>query len=135
MFSYLESRGGDYQETLFFGLQYLLEEYLTQRVTMQMVDDASEFFRAYGEPFNYDGWEYIVKGLDGKLPIRIRAVPEGTWVPTGNALLTVESTDEQVPWVVSYLEDLFAPLVPNNSRDTEWVSTPDYQGLLGPDFG
>ena len=40
------------------------------------------------------------------LPIRIRAVPEGTVVPTHNALMTIESTDPQAYWAPSYLETM-----------------------------
>jgi nicotinamide phosphoribosyltransferase len=38
------------------------------------------------------------------LPIRIKAVKEGTLVPVKNALVTIESTDETVPWVVGWFE-------------------------------
>ena len=31
MFSYIESRGGDYKATVFFGLQYYLKKYDTER--------------------------------------------------------------------------------------------------------
>lgn len=41
---------------------------------------------------------------DGRLPVRIRAVPEGTVVPTKNVLLTIENTDPQCFWLTSYLE-------------------------------
>ena len=104
MFSYIESRGGDYDYTVFFGLQYYLKKYLTHRVSVEEVEEAKEFFEAHGEPFNYDGWMYIAKELDGKLPVRIRAVPEGSVVPTHNILVSVESTDPKVFWVVSWLE-------------------------------
>lgn len=104
LFSYIESRGGKYPQTVFFGLQYFLKEYLSHRVTVEEVEDAKEFFEAHGEPFNYDGWMYIAKELKGKFPVRIRAVPEGSVVPTHNVLVTVESTDSKVFWVVSWLE-------------------------------
>jgi len=104
MFSYIESRGGKYPETIFFGLQYYLKEYLTHRVTVEEVEEAKEFFAAHGEPFNYEGWMYVAKELDGKLPVRIRAVPEGTKVPTHNILVSVESTDPKAFWMVSWLE-------------------------------
>jgi len=103
-FSYIESRGGQYPETVFFGLQYYLKEYLSHRVTVEEVEEAKVFFAAHGEPFNYDGWMYIAKDLGGKLPVRIRAVPEGTKVPNHNVLVTVESTDPKVFWIVSWLE-------------------------------
>jgi nicotinamide phosphoribosyltransferase len=104
IFSYVESRGGDYENTLFFGLQYYLKEYLSHRITVEEVEKAKIFFPAHGVPFNYEGWMYIAKELKGKLPIRIRAVPEGTIVPTHNALVTIESTDTKVPWITSWVE-------------------------------
>lgn len=104
MFSYAESRGGRYDKTLFFGLQYFLKEYLSKPITSTMVKEAKAFFTAHGEPFPEEGWNYIVNELGGKLPVRIRAVAEGTVVPTGNVLLTCESTDPKVFWVASWIE-------------------------------
>jgi nicotinamide phosphoribosyltransferase len=104
LLGYFESRGGLYGETVFFGLQYLLEEYLARRVKDADVTEASAFFAAHGVPFPEEGWLYIARDLDGRLPVRIRAVPEGSVVPVRNALMTVESTDERVPWIVSWLE-------------------------------
>lgn len=108
MFSYIESRGSDegYNQTVFFGLQYFLKAYLNYRVTPEDVEEAKEFYALHGEPFNYDGWMYIAKDLKGRLPVRIRAVPEGTIVPTHNILVSIESTDPKVFWVVSWLETM-----------------------------
>jgi len=106
MFSYIESRGGDYNETVFFGLQYYLKEYLTHRVTPEEVEMAKILYAVHGEPFNYEGWMYIAKELGGKLPVRIRAVKEGTVVPTHNILVSIESTDPKVFWVVSWIETM-----------------------------
>lgn len=106
MFSYVESRGGQYPATVFFGLQYILKQYLSQPIEAWMVEEAKAFYQAHGEPFNEEGWTYIVRELEGRLPIRIRAVPEGMVIPNHNVLMTVESTDPQVFWVVSWLETL-----------------------------
>lgn len=107
MFSYIESRGSaEYDKTVFFGLQYYLKEYLSKKITVEEVEKAKTFFAAHGEPFNYEGWMYIAKELNGKLPIRIRAVSEGSVVPMHNALVTVESTDPKVFWIVSWIETL-----------------------------
>lgn len=109
MFSYIESRGneaGFEGETLFFGLQYFLKAYLGYRVSVADVEEAKTFYAEHGEPFNYDGWMYIVKELKGKLPVRIRAVPEGTIIPTHNILVSIESTDPEVFWVASWLETM-----------------------------
>ena len=106
VFNYLESRGGEYKETVFFGLQYLLEKYLSQTVKLSDVYEAAAFFKAHGVPFNLDGWARIAVDLDGKIPLRIKALPEGTVTPTGIPLLTCEATDPQSFWVVGWFETM-----------------------------
>jgi nicotinamide phosphoribosyltransferase len=104
LFGYLESRGGRYGQTVFFGIQYFLQRYLSQPITAQDIDEASAFLRAHGEPFPEEGWRHILDQHGGLVPVRIRAVPEGTIVPVRNVLATVESTDARVPWVVGWIE-------------------------------
>ncbi|MDA4133346.1 MAG: nicotinamide phosphoribosyltransferase domain-containing protein, partial [Thaumarchaeota archaeon] len=108
MYSYFESRGGRYPWTCFFGLQPYLLDYLLQPITRAHVEEADTFFRLHGEPFNREGWTYLVDRYEGRFPVRIRAVPEGTVVPTGNVLFDIELTvpDPRVFWVVSWLETL-----------------------------
>ena len=107
MFSYIESRGGVHDRTVFFGLQYIIERYLLGRVvTLPMVREAKAFYARHGVPFNEAGWSYIARELGGRLPVRVRAVPEGTVVPTGQALVTIESTDPKAFWVASFLETM-----------------------------
>lgn len=106
MFSYIESRGGAYPETVFFGLQYYMKKYLTHRITVAEVEEAKTFYAGHGVPFNYEGWLYVAKELGGKLPVRIRAVPEGSVIPTHNILVSVESTDPKAFWAVSWIETL-----------------------------
>lgn len=110
MYSYLESRGGRYDSTVFFGLQYYLQEYLSRRISAADVAEAAAFFAAHGEPFNEAGWMHIVERHGGRLPLRIKAVPEGTRVPNRNVLMTVESTDPEVFWLVSWVETLLVRL-------------------------
>jgi len=109
VFSYFESRGGKWDKTLFFGLQIILKKYLTGVVvTHQMIDEAELLFREHFgcDIFNRAGWELIVSRHGGKLPVRIRAVPEGSIVPTRNVLFTVENTDPDCSWITNYLETL-----------------------------
>jgi nicotinamide phosphoribosyltransferase len=104
VYSYIESRGGRYDKTLFFGLQAFIEEYLTKPITQADIDEAEEILTAHGEPFNRSGWEYILNQHQGYLPLLIKAVPEGTVVPTGNVLVTVENTDPECFWLTTYVE-------------------------------
>ena len=93
-----------YDETVFFGLQMFLKEYLSKQVTQEMIENAEAILKEHGEPFNREGWEYIVRKHNGYLPVRIRAVAEGTVVPTRNVLVTVENTDPECFWLTSYIE-------------------------------
>lgn len=110
VYSYFESRNGaKYDETVFFGLQYLLLEYLAGSVvTQEKIDEAEEIANAHMGPgnFNREGWEYILNEHHGRLPVRIRAVPEGSVVNVSNALMTVENTDPKCFWLTSYLETM-----------------------------
>jgi len=120
-FFYVESRGGLYDRTVFFGLQAMLKDYLAKPITHADIDAARDLFAAHGEPFNEAGWRYIVDAHGGLLPVRIRAVPEGTVVPVHNALITIESTDPQAFWVPSYLETLLLRIwYPVTVATTSW---------------
>lgn len=105
-FFYLESRGSDrdWNETVFFGLQYLLKNYFLAPFTQAMVEEAREVITAHGLPFNYDGWTNLIAKHHGKLPLRIRAVAEGSIVPLHNVLMTVETIDDEFAWVGSWFE-------------------------------
>src|SRR5215471_8982302 len=93
VYSYLESRGGMFPETLFFGLEYYLKNYLQGAVFNKSdIDDAEEFCRQhFGHEgyFNRAGWEHILQKHDARLPVKIMAVSEGTVVPVSNVLMTI----------------------------------------------
>jgi len=102
--SYIESRGGKYDETLFFGLQIYLKKYLSKPITQEEIDAAAVFCKLHGVPFNREDWEYILKEHDGYLPLRIQAIPEGLIVKTKNVLVQVVNTDPRCFWLPSYIE-------------------------------
>ena len=101
---YLSSRGGKFANTIFFGLQRFCKEELAEPVTLEQIDYASANLPKHGTPFNREGWLRVLEKHRGYLPIRIRAVREGTVVPSGNVLLDVRSTDPDLPWVSGYVE-------------------------------
>jgi nicotinamide phosphoribosyltransferase len=104
VYSYIESRGGRYDRTVFFGLQAFIKEYLLDPITQADIDIADEILTAHGEPFNRAGWQYILDQHRGYLPVVIRAVPEGTVVPVKNVLATIENTDPECFWLTTWLE-------------------------------
>ncbi len=111
MHSYLESRGSDgtvfdKPYVKFFGLQYYIKRYLSIRVTKEMVDEAQDIIQRHGLYFDYDGWMQVVIKHGGILPLRIRAVKEGSIIEKRNVLLTIESTDPELFWLVGWAETL-----------------------------
>ena len=69
---------------------------------------AKDFLSAHlpSVPFHEEGWRYILKEHGGKLPIRVKAVPEGYSLPVKNILFSVENTDPKCYWLVGYLETI-----------------------------
>ncbi|CAF0869396.1 unnamed protein product [Adineta steineri] len=129
VYAYLESRGGDYPEQVFFGLQYILKKHLAgQVVTREYLEQGIDFWHKH---FGYDivnreMWEYIIEKYDGYLPIRIKAVPEGTVVPTGNVLMTIENTDPKCSSLTTFLETILLQIwypitIATNSREIKKI--------------
>lgn len=109
LYSYMESRGGKFKNTVFFGLQYIIKRYLCgQVITESKIKEAKDFCcKHFGSDyFNEKGWRYICEKHNGFLPIRIKAVPEGLVIPTHNVLFTVENTDPEVAWLTNWFETL-----------------------------
>ncbi|MDZ7898672.1 MAG: nicotinate phosphoribosyltransferase [Arcicella sp.] len=114
IYSYFESRGGQFENLTFFGLQYYLKEYLVgQVVTQAKIDQAEKLYTThFGNEnlFNKAGWEYILKEHNGHLPVRIRAVTEGMVIPTHNVIMTIENTDPACFWLTNFLETLLVQM-------------------------
>ncbi|AWF82897.1 nicotinate phosphoribosyltransferase [Microbulbifer sp. A4B17] len=125
--SYIESRGGQFKEAVFFGLQAFIKQCLTTPINAEQIEEAEELCLAHGLPFNREGWEYILQEHQGYLPIEIQAVPEGSIIPTRNVLVQVVNTDPQYFWLTSYIETAllraiwYPTTVATQSRETKKV--------------
>ena len=129
--AYFESRiGARFDETVFFGLQALIIDHLLGAVvTRTGIEKAARLAKAHfgsEKLFNREGWEYILNEHGGNLPIRIRAVPEGTAVTVSNVLMTVENLDPKCFWLTNYLETLlshvwYTSTVATLSRETKKI--------------
>lgn len=107
--SYIEARGvsksfPQVDKTVFFGLQAFLKEYLSKPITMNDINEAEGITMEHGVPFNRKGWERVLLAHDGYLPLRIKALPEGSKVPLKTCLVQVYNTDFELPWLTSYIE-------------------------------
>ena len=113
MFDYVEARkGGKYKESVFFGLQMFIKEYLENPFTQEDIDEAVEFYNMHFPPvyaneiFDREMFQYILDEYSGYFPVKIKAVPEGTVIPEGNVLCTFECNDPKAASIVSFLETM-----------------------------
>lgn len=104
VYSYIESRGGSYDRMVFFGLQAFIREYMSTPITRKMVEQARDIMALHGEPFNFEGWMYIVDMHGGLLPVEIKSVDEGSVMYLKNILVSVVNTDPKCYWLTSFLE-------------------------------
>ncbi|KAG9345869.1 hypothetical protein JZ751_009025 [Albula glossodonta] len=96
--------------------------------TREKIQEAKEVYREHfqDDVFNEKGWNYILEKYDGHLPIEIKAVPEGSVIPRGNVLFTVESTDPECYWLTNWVETILVQIwypitVATNSREQKKI--------------
>lgn len=152
VYSYFESRGGKHMEICFFGLQIFIKKYLVgQVITQEKITEAEEELKLhFGNDYVFPKhlWEHILHKHKGRLPIKIKAVPEGTCLPYKNVLFTMVNTDPECYWLTNYLETLLVQVwypmtVATNSREQkkillkalETTGTPEDIGFKLHDFG
>ena len=108
--SYLESRGTagpGLEDVVFFGLTYYLREYLGESaaVTAADVDRFAEVSEAIlRTPPDVSHLRELA--ALGRVPLRIRTLPEGTVAAPRVPLMTVENTVPGFGWLVNYVETL-----------------------------
>jgi len=109
-----ESRLEGVDEVVFFGLQYFIEEYLINdwnenffdRPRQEVVDRYNRRITNYLGPIDSS---HIGELHDlGYLPIRIKAIPEGTSVPIRVPVLTIQNTDPNFSWLTNMLETIMS---------------------------
>jgi nicotinamide phosphoribosyltransferase len=102
--AYIAPRGGGWEQIAHFGPQMFYKKYLTRRITNEEVDLAAKFALMQGTSFHTEGYKYIVEKHGGKLPVRIKSLPEGTVVNPKTIVGSIEVTDPNCAWLVSPLE-------------------------------
>lgn len=112
MVSYIESRGGKFDATVWVGLQAIIVDQLLKPIKQKHIKNLLAFVEAHmmgnTDPGLELAFETVVSEYNGKLPIRIRAAKEGLVIPVKNVLAVVETTveDERIFPLTSYVEAL-----------------------------
>ena len=74
------------------------------RIEDWMIDEAELELTQQGGDFNREGWEYIVRVHNGKLPLAFYGIEEGRVVKPQTPLNGLTATDEKCGWLVPYYE-------------------------------
>lgn len=88
---------------IMYGYNHILR-ILEHQTTMDEVMFADEYWRSQNMPFYLEGWKRLVEKHDGRLPLRITAVPEGTKVPHLNVVMQMMNTDPEFFWLPGWCE-------------------------------
>lgn len=73
-------------------------------ITQAMIDEAEAEVNASGYEFNREGWEIILRDHNGKLPLQVFGVEEGSVVKPNTPILGIVNNDIRLAWLVSYVE-------------------------------
>lgn len=103
----------------FLGLQYFLQEYMVEHAQRTFFEAPK--YRVLGDykrlldrylPGNDIEVDHIADLHDiGYVPLQFNAVPEGTRVPLGIPMFTIENTIDEFFWVTNYFETLISSVI------------------------
>ncbi|KAJ1965851.1 hypothetical protein GGI12_000480 [Dipsacomyces acuminosporus] len=111
--AYAEFRQGFDKDTederiVFYGMRYIIEEYVSRRWRKEDVDLAEAFFSTHNAgftkyPFPKELFLKFISEKKGYFPVRIEALPEGSVVYPHTPVFQITANDEYAP-LITYLE-------------------------------
>lgn len=123
------SRVDGVDRVVFFGLQAFLQDYCTDAFAEWFARDTDEVVAEYQAVMDdYLGPGAVtaehIRALHelGYLPLRFRALPEGTPTPLKVPMLTVENTLPEFYWLTNYIESVLSAelWLPCTTATTSW---------------
>jgi nicotinamide phosphoribosyltransferase len=124
-----------------------IKEYLEGvAITQEELEEAYEYLGTKHGVFGRDDvfdkskFQYIIDVHGGRLPVRIKAVPEGSVVGVKNVLMTIENTDPNCYWLTNFLETIMMQLwypitVATLSREVRKIVDKAFQNCTSYDEG
>lgn len=93
---------------ILFGFHEAISTFLDDiKVTEDMIREAVEVSNRIGMVFPVDLWRRVVLECDGRPPLKVEALPEGTYCPAGTPFAQVSNTVEGFGELVTYWEAIF----------------------------
>jgi len=97
-----KEHGIEINDVVVLGPQVVAQILASVKITDEMIDEAEIEINEQGYDFPRAEWEAI-RDL-GYLPLVVRAVPEGTILPIGLPIASIENTVDGFAWLPAYIE-------------------------------
>jgi hypothetical protein len=89
---------------ILYGFNKLVIELLSVIITEKMVSSAYAHAIRQGMPFPYTMWMRVVEECDGRIPIKVEALPDGRWCPKGTPFAQIRNVKEGFGELVTWFE-------------------------------
>ena len=94
----------DDNRVIFGGLQRILEKLFYEPITHEEIDETKRFLATFKSTmvgtseyeFPEEMWRSVVDNFNGRPPIKIKAVPEGSVVYQNEPIIQIESIDDTI---------------------------------------
>lgn len=94
-------------QIVFVGLQYLIKKLENFRITNEFIEEFVDYVKLHFDfvPIKLiEKWLYIKDKFNGKLPLKIEALTEGTVITSNTIVMTISNTDPECAFLPSYFE-------------------------------
>lgn len=79
---------------ILYGFNEIAIKLLNTKIEVDMVEEAQSHAIKMGLSFPWDMFYKIATEFEGRIPLRVQALPDGTWVPKGTPFAQVSNTED-----------------------------------------
>lgn len=93
---------------ILYGFHELVTDFLSSiKITKEHIAEAEEHAKQYGVAFPSDIFQRVVEECDGKIPLKVETLPEGTYCPAGTPFAQISNTVKGFGELVTWWEAIF----------------------------
>lgn len=92
---------------ILYGFNEMVINLLNTKIEVDMVEDAQDYARKMDMHFPFDMFYKIATEFGGRIPLRVQALPDGTWVPKGTPFAQISNTEDGFGELPTYWEAMF----------------------------
>jgi len=99
--SHIYNRG---KGMILYGFNEIVTDLLDVKIEVDMVEEAESEAKKMGMHFPFQIWYDVATKLKGRIPLRVQALPDGTWVPKGTPFAQIGNTEDGYGELVTWFE-------------------------------